>query len=151
MAELAEMVKIRFHGSDCSDVETLWAVPLGGDLYRLDNSPFYAYGVSWQDVVKAESDNDEMLEFVECVEKSGNRTVRVIFEHRSDEAPAQWVLGKILELGCTFEGMQPRMVSVNIPPSVDLDEVTHLLSEMSGLQWEYADPTYDERMGGDAI
>jgi hypothetical protein len=27
-----------------ADVETLWATHLGADEYKLDNSPFYAYG-----------------------------------------------------------------------------------------------------------
>jgi len=29
-----------------AEVEALWATHLGGDNYKLDNSPFYAYGVS---------------------------------------------------------------------------------------------------------
>jgi hypothetical protein len=32
-------------------VETLWATPVGDDQYKLDNSPFYAYGASWEDTV----------------------------------------------------------------------------------------------------
>jgi uncharacterized protein DUF4265 len=34
-------------------VETLWAASAGDDTYKLDNSPFFAYGVSWEDVVFA--------------------------------------------------------------------------------------------------
>jgi hypothetical protein len=145
MAEQSDMVKIRFHGPHPGDVETLWAAPVSGDLYRLDNSPFYAYGVSWQDVIEAQPAADEALDFVKCIRKSGNRTVRVIFQnYRSEDPPAQRVLRRVRDLGCTYEGMQPRMVSVNIPPRVDIDDVTNYLSEESGLQWEYADPTYDE-------
>jgi hypothetical protein len=40
--------------------------------------------------------------------------------------------------------MKPRMISINIPPVADLDDVTDFLSQQRGLQWEYADPTYDE-------
>ncbi len=36
-----------------SDVETLWATSLGPDRFRIENSPFYAYSVSWLDVVLA--------------------------------------------------------------------------------------------------
>src|SRR5690606_41725338 len=61
-------------------VETLWAVPLGGDRYTLDNSPFYAYGVSWQETEFAPVDPQEGLPtFQSVVSKSGNHTVRVIF------------------------------------------------------------------------
>ena len=39
-----------------AQVETLWATSLGNDQYRLENSPFYAYSVSWKDVVFAPFD-----------------------------------------------------------------------------------------------
>jgi hypothetical protein len=42
-----------------ADVETLWATSLGNDQYKLDNSPFYAYSVSWEDIVYAPFDPAE--------------------------------------------------------------------------------------------
>jgi hypothetical protein len=59
-------VKVKFVESDDEgdDVETLWAVALGNNLFRLDNSPFYAYGVSWQDVVEATEEAEDFYEFV---------------------------------------------------------------------------------------
>jgi hypothetical protein len=36
------------------------------------------------------------------------------------------------------------MISVNLPPKADLEEVTGFLNEQAGLQWEYADPRHDE-------
>ena len=59
MAETENMVKVLLQ--DGKDVETLWAVPVGENLYRLDNSPFFAYRVSWEDVVHAEPDSDGVL------------------------------------------------------------------------------------------
>lgn len=29
--------------------ECLWATPLGNNLYRIENVPFYAYGLSFKD------------------------------------------------------------------------------------------------------
>lgn len=145
MMHQSEAIKIRFRGSDPQDVETLWAIPLGNDLYQLDNSPFLAYGVSWQDSVEAQPGRDGSLEFVRCVRKSGNRTLRIVLgDYRSDDPPAQAVLRGIRDLGCTYEGMHPKMVSVNVPPQVELDDVAAFLSEQVGLEWEYSDPTYDE-------
>src|SRR5438128_3554168 len=64
-----------------AQVETLWATDLGNDQYKLDNSPFYAYSVSWQDVVFAPFDQDEEFPtFQRVISKSGNRTVRVILD-----------------------------------------------------------------------
>lgn len=145
MVNTEGMVKVRLRGPDASDIETLWAVPVDTDLYRLDNSPFFAYGLSWQDVIEAKPADDQFLEYVRCVRKSGNRTVRVIFQdYRSDDQPAHEILRELKNLGCSYEGMQPRMISINVPPKVNLREVTDFLTEQHGLQWEYADPTYDE-------
>ncbi|OOW87423.1 hypothetical protein Xvtw_06640 [Xanthomonas campestris pv. vitiswoodrowii] len=127
-----------------ASVETLWAIPLGGDLYKLDNSPFYAYGVSWQDTVLAPIDpREQMPTFQSVVERSGNRTIRVIFEppvspgNASDE-----LLQDLAALGCSYEGANPRYISVNIPPDVELQDVRSYLIARDA-QWEHADPTYE--------
>ncbi|MEO6051617.1 MAG: hypothetical protein ABIP78_09845 [Pyrinomonadaceae bacterium] len=39
----------RKDGTGDVDVETLWAWNLGDDKCKLDNSPNYAYSVSWED------------------------------------------------------------------------------------------------------
>ncbi|HET6160752.1 MAG TPA: DUF4265 domain-containing protein [Dongiaceae bacterium] len=73
-----------------AEVETLWADDLGGDRYRLDNCPFYASGVSWNDVVYAPYDLDEEFPtFRSVLEKSGNRTIRVILDPPA-EATTWW-------------------------------------------------------------
>jgi uncharacterized protein DUF4265 len=145
MPQSENRVKIRFRGPNADDIETLWATPVDTNHYQLDNSPFFAYGVSWQDVVEAAPSEDRFLEYIRCVKKSGNRTVRIIFEdYRSDEQPAKEVLRGLQNLGCSYEGMQPRMISVNVPPKASLGVVTDFLNKQSGLEWEYADPTYDE-------
>jgi hypothetical protein len=64
-----------------ANVETLWAFDLGENRYRLDNSPFYAYSVSVGDVVFAPVDpTDGRPTFKSVLEKSGNRTVRIILD-----------------------------------------------------------------------
>jgi hypothetical protein len=157
------MVKVRFHGTQGCDSETLWVLPVSDDVYQLENSPFFAYGVyfcrsapstnaimrsrkvSWKDLIKAKPGKDQFPEYVGCVKKSGNRTLRIIFQDfRSSEQPAQAILKQLTELGCSYEGMQPRLISINVPPEVELQRVTDFLKNQSGTQWEYADPTYDE-------
>ena len=93
-----------------ASVETLWATPLGNDLYKLDNSPFYAYGVSWEDTVFAPIDpQDGLPAFHSIVKKSGNRTVRVIFDPPVSSGNASdHVLQGLLALGC--------MVTCTTPP-----------------------------------
>ena len=80
--ESTAKVLFRVEEEDGSEnVETLWAFDLGEDRYRLDNSPFYAYSVSPGDTVNAPVDPDEgRPTFSRVLEKSGNRTVRVILD-----------------------------------------------------------------------
>jgi len=126
------------------NVETLWATSLGDDKYKIDNSPFWAYGVSWEDVVFApfsETDGHPAFQFV--VAKSGNRTVRVIFDIPiEDRSDSDRTLQDLVALGCSYEGANRKYVSVNIPPGVDLDQVCNYLVE-NDAKWELADPAYE--------
>lgn len=126
-----------------AEVETLWATSLGGDEYRLDNSPFWAYGVSWEDVVSAPfSEEEGFPTFRSVVRKSGNRTVRIIFDPPTESgSESERVLQGLVAIGCSYEGMNKKYVSVNIPPSVTLDSVRNYLIE-NNTTWEHADPTY---------
>jgi hypothetical protein len=85
----APMVKVKLESPD-GDVETLWATPVGEHLYRLENSPFFAYGVSWLDVVEARPDPAGQLAMARVVEKSGHRTVRVILDAPAAEPSDSW-------------------------------------------------------------
>ena len=127
-----------------ASVETLWAVPLGNDLYKLDNSPFYAYGVSWQDTVLAPVDPQEQFPtFHSVVERSGNRTVRVVFDPPVEPGNASDnVLQGLVALDCSYEGANPKYISVNVPPAVALPQVRSYLINHDA-QWEHADPTYE--------
>lgn len=125
-------------------VETIWAVPLGEERFVLENSPFFAYGVSWQDTILAPFDEREgMHAFQRVLKKSGNRTIRVIFDppvspgNASDE-----VLQGLVGLGCSYEGANPTYVSINIPPDIVLEHVCSFLIDREA-QWEHADPTHE--------
>lgn len=149
MRDRSSMVKIRLWGPDAGESETVWASQVAADLYRVENSPFLAYGVSWEDIIEAHQSSDSVLEYVRCVRKSGNQTLRIVFQDfRSDEEPAQEILGRLGEWACTYEGMQPRLVSLNVPPKTDLQRVADFLTLRSGIQWEYADPTYEQVKAG---
>jgi Domain of unknown function (DUF4265) len=130
-------------------VETLGAYDLGNDRYRLDNSPFYAYAyayaVSVGDVVSAPMDPDEgRPTFQRVLEKSGNRTVRLIVDpplangNSSDD-----LVKELLALGCTYEGANPSYLCIVIPPTADFALVCDLLTTHD-TEWEHADPTYSE-------
>ena len=132
--------KVRFRVDE--EVETVWAEPLGENRYRLDNTPWFAYGVSWKDVVEAkpEIEGDNMPDFIRVVEKSGHRTIRVILE---DEKAKKEVLEEIVKLGCTYEGANDIYFGVDIPPDANLEALTAFLTKRKE-QWEHGDPTYSE-------
>nr|WP_244981585.1 DUF4265 domain-containing protein [Corallococcus exercitus] len=136
------MVKVAFWDEDTQSVETLWATPLGQERYRLENSPFFTYRVSWLDVVEARPDAQGQLTFQRVVEKSGHRTVRVILQDVTSPAATPFLDG-LKQRGCSYEGFQPKLLSIDVPPEVRLDEVTRYLNEQR-VQWEAADPTYED-------
>ena len=145
-------VLFRVPGTDGeATVETLWAIPLGNDRYKLDNSPFYAYGVSWQDIIFAPYDKQEGFPtFQSVVEASGNHTVRIFFEPPVEAGDASdQVLQGLVALGCSYEGANRKYISVNIPPSVELQQVRSYLIAREA-QWEHADPTYESLFPGGA-
>lgn len=138
------MVKVELR--DPSDrVEVLWATQVGPDRYKLDNSPLYAYGVSWQDVIEARPAREgELPTLVRVIEKSGNRTLRLVLETPADQSEeSATILDWLVELGCSYEGMRGGFISVNVPPDVELETVCDSLTAAE-LQWEYGDPSYPE-------
>jgi hypothetical protein len=139
---------------DSDQVETLWVARAGQDLYRLENIPFFAYGVSMGDVVLArwrQEDLDELDEgeapgaygfpyFERVVQRGGNRTLRLAFEDSavSDE-PAREALARLTAMGCDYELFPPRLAAINVPPAVSLDGVMAYLVS-TGRTWENGDP-----------
>ena len=127
-----------------TEVETLWAEPIGEQVYRLDNSPFYAYSVSWSDEVLAPPSTDGLPTFQRVVSKSGNRTVRIRLDppYEAGNKSAR-EMQDLVAMGCSFEGSRNHLMSVNIPPELSLTMIReHLISR--GLEWEHADPTYEQ-------
>lgn len=146
-------VLFRVIGEDGDDVnvETLWAFDLGQDRYRLDNTPFYAYSVSAGDVVLAPMNSDEQRPtFVSVLQKSGNRTVRVVFDLAAESGnETDKHLKALVAMGCDYEGTNRRYIAINIPPGVHLDAVRDYLVA-NELNWEHADPSYEELHPGEA-
>lgn len=133
------VVQIQFR-DDEGRTEMLGAAPLGPNLFRLENLPSYAYGVSRDDVVRAAPNDDGTFVFESIVEKSGNRTLRVLLARFALESPqAVEMIGAARELGCHHESLQPHMLCLNVPEEADLAAVVEYLLGWS-VWWECADP-----------
>jgi hypothetical protein len=124
----------------------LWAEPLGSGRFRIESGPFFAYGLSRDDVVRtAEAPRGEAPRVEDVLEKSGHRTLRMALDPQVEltDAAVQGLLERLLEMGCTHETLRPKLVALDVPASVDVTLVVELLQAMSegaAVVWEWADP-----------
>lgn len=132
------------HGGDAPGEEWLWAEPLGTDRYRVESSPFFAYGISHGDVVVAASGG--AMPLLTAVErKCGHRTLRIALDDgwNVDQREVRVFLDDLLGLGCTYEAMPPKIVALDVPPEVDVAAAVERLQTRvhdGVLVWEWADP-----------
>lgn len=139
-------IRIRIEGGEGAPAEdAVWAESLGSERYRVESCPFYAYGISRDDVVRAASAGEGGPVLDDVLEKGGHRTLRLTLgpsvELRS--TAVQRILERLIDLGCTHELLRPRLVAIDLPPEVDLEVAAELLQEAArsgALSWEWADP-----------
>lgn len=122
-------------------VERVWAEPLGGDRYRIDNAPWFATGVAAGDVVRAvPPEPGSWPVFVESIEWSGNCTIRVIpLEGGALAGDLRAVLDAFAPFGVTGEGAgRWPIVSLTVPAEADIAAVKRLLDEGERVgTWSY--------------
>ena len=131
-------------GAAGPDEEWLWAEPLGSGRFLLESTPFFAYGLSHGDVVRA-GEEGEMPRLAAIERKSGHRTLRIALDDRRDlEQPEiQKFLDELLGVGCIYEAMPPKLIALDVPPEIDVATVIARLQiqHRDGvLIWEWADP-----------
>lgn len=100
--------------------ESLWATPLGNNLYRIENVPFFAYGLNFLDVVLATADTDELNpEIREVVTPSGHRTFRIIFSTDVEREKQVELLETLEQYKASYERANGTNVSIDIKPTGD--------------------------------
>jgi hypothetical protein len=120
------------------DSERMWASVVGADLYRLENTPWFATGVAEGDIVQAKARADgEWPFFVEVAEWSGNCTIRIIPLKDGELMGDQ---GRVLDLfsalGVTGEGAGSYpIVALTVPPDLELERIKALLVEGEQRGW----------------
>jgi hypothetical protein len=119
-------------------LENLWAEPLGNDRFRLQNVPFYAFGISLDDVVSAKSIGGQLI-VQDVQERGGHSTYRVYLKDVTVDSEAFMRLWKPLEaIGATFEQANDRLLAVDVPDTADIYEAYALLQtgEEAGV-WDF--------------
>lgn len=129
--EALEKIRIDLPNHWAIGGESLWATPLGNDLYRIENVPFYAYGLNFHDVVKATSDSDELMsEIRELVESSGHRTFRIFFYNSLDKQSQEKVLDSLEELFVSYERADEICLSLDMQANGNYQAVFDRLDEL---------------------
>jgi len=120
--------------------ESLWAKSLGNNAFELRNTPFYAYGLNWGDIVEAiEEDRDSKPLVRRVIRESGNRTLRLFFAETVDRDTQVQYLDQMTELGLSYERATASLVAIDIHPGSDYGAVCdHLwhLEQKEILQYE---------------
>jgi len=76
--------------------ESMWARPLGEDLFEVRNIPFYAYGLNFLDIVRAvEPSPDKKPVVLELVKSSRHKTLRVSFNDTIPESERPELLRRL--------------------------------------------------------
>jgi hypothetical protein len=112
------------------EAENLWAEAIGQNRFRIDNIPFYAYGISAEDIVCA-VEVDERIEFREVIARSGHSTYRVWVNDPAgyESSPFQQFWKRLQELGCGFEVAKRQWIAIDVPPDSDVFAVCKVLEE----------------------
>lgn len=110
--------------------EGVWAERVGPDEFRILNSPFFAFGVSADDIVNAKQHSGN-YKFDHVVRKGGHSTYRIFLQGgrtvNGEEFQSRWTA--IQALGATFENANDRLLSVDVAPNVDIVRVYDLLRQ----------------------
>ena len=100
--------------------ESMWATPLGNDLFRIENIPFFAYGLNFLDVVKATSDSVELIpEIRNVVTVSGHRTYRIMFDKEVLREKQVSLLEALECYDAAYERANATDIAIDIKPGGD--------------------------------
>ena len=114
------------------EYESMWGVQRGADVYQLDNTPYYLYGVSKGDWVLTRADAHERIA-TGVVRQSGHSTLRVFAERESERSG---IVQHLRSLGarCTVtRGLS--LFTVDITPEVSFSAIDQYLASITDDQY----------------
>jgi hypothetical protein len=118
-----DLVKVHFDlpGPDIGiSGESLWAAPVGMNLFELRNSPWHVRSVNWLDIVEAIPRNEnEWPEFVRVHKRSGHRTIHV-YILEAGKNRKQEILDNCNRLVSTYENMNGSTYALDFAPGTDV-------------------------------
>lgn len=109
--------------------ESMWAREIEGDLFAIKNLPFFAFGLNFDDIVRAPQQGP-LREVRAVVRRSGHRTLRLVFHAHQAREHQQVQLDALKALGGSFERATDRLVAIDVPPGAAYDAVVALLTTL---------------------
>lgn len=117
--------------------ESVWGIYQGDNVYILDNTPYYTYGVSKGDSVLVRQDDGELV-VTHVIKQGGHSTIRV---YANDPEKKSEIIEHLEKLGASCVSNKFSIFSVDIPvPCVFLrvDEYLSAISNGENIAYEDA-------------
>jgi hypothetical protein len=109
--------------------EQLWTKRVGKDRFELCCIPFFAYDLALGDVVRADEENDYVVQSVE--ERSGNGVVRIAVKRDDDVDEVHIRLHDLVgRLEYLYEWFQAGYLAINLEPTRSHDELFAGLADL---------------------
>ena len=114
--------------------EWVWGQRVEDRLYAVKNTPFYATGLSYDDIVKV-NDTNGVLSLSEVVSRGGHSTYRIFANQGQDDPEVRALFEQLNGLNCAIEGANKKLIAIDVPPKADIYKVYRALqeAERSGL------------------
>jgi len=142
-------VKVAFSisGEQGGTVENMYAQPVEGNRYVLDNSPFYAFDISFCDEFFADEISGGLV-FSSIASRGGHSTYRIKIPVGKDHDYFLSYWDELAALGCSYEGSSANLrmlYSIDMAPSVDIHKAYSVLEKYEELKiWEFEEAHYCE-------
>jgi len=110
--------------------ESVWAEQISDDRCRIRNTPFYAKGISFEDIVFVKNARGKLV-FCSVSIYGGHSTYRVLLTEEVPKGVFLKYWSPLEELGCTYESSENpyQILAVDVPPHADIYRVYSLLEE----------------------
>ncbi|MFO0780978.1 MAG: DUF4265 domain-containing protein [Candidatus Gracilibacteria bacterium] len=119
-------VKVFIEYGNDGQYESCWAFDLGKGNLVIDNVPLFAYGISAEDVVLATKREGNWF-YEKVIKKGGHSTYRIFLNENKTESDFMKYWEGFKKLGCSFEGFNNRLIAIDIPPGVDINNAENEL------------------------
>ena len=108
--------------------ESVYAEPQGDGSYRVKSVPFYAKGVSCEDVVEADPQEGTLV-FKRVARHNGHSTYRIYAPSGRTAPEVESLVGRLQQMHCDIEPATDKLVGVDVLPEADIRKVYETLAD----------------------